>query len=81
MIALLVVFAHCLYKHFFCGFFIIFWGYFSAVTWLKYCRYGVKLYYNQSINQSINYYRSPGGGRLFDMKAVSSYVFLRTYYV
>ena len=26
----------------------------AAVTWLKYCRYGVKLYsVNQSINQSI----------------------------
>ena len=25
------------------------------------------------------YYRPPGGGRLFDMKVVSSYVFLRTY--
>ena len=27
------------------------------------------------------YYRPPGGGRLFDMKVVSSYVFLRTYYI
>ena len=27
------------------------------------------------------YYRPPEGGRLFDMKVVSSYVFLRTYYV
>ena len=27
------------------------------------------------------YYRPPRGGRLFDMKVVSSYVFLRTYYV
>ena len=27
-----------------------------AVTWLKYCRYGLKLYpINQSINQSINF--------------------------
>ena len=28
-----------------------------------------------------NFYRPPGGGRLFDIKVVSSYVFLRTYYV
>ena len=27
------------------------------------------------------YYRPSGGARLFDMKVVSSYVFLRTYYV
>ena len=27
------------------------------------------------------YYRPPGGGRLFDMKIVRSYVFLGTYYV
>ena len=26
------------------------------------------------------FYRPPGGGRLFDMKVVSSYVFLRSYY-
>ena len=28
-----------------------------------------------------DYYRPPGGGRLFDMKVVSSYVFLRNYYI
>ena len=27
------------------------------------------------------YYRPPEGGRLYDMKVVSGYVFLRTYYV
>ena len=32
-------------------------------------------------NKKIDYYRPPEGGRLFDMKVVSSYVFLRTYYV
>ena len=28
-----------------------------------------------------NHYWLPGGGRLFDMKVVSSYVFLLTYYL
>ena len=28
-----------------------------------------------------NYYRPPEGGRLYDMKVVSGYAFLRTYYV
>ena len=32
-----------------------------------------------SVNQS--YYRPPEGGRLYDMKVVSVYAFLRTYYV
>ena len=27
------------------------------------------------------YYRPPEGGRLYDMKVVSGYAFLRTYYV
>ena len=26
-------------------------------------------------------YRPPGGGRLFDMKVLSNYLFLRTYYM
>ena len=29
----------------------------------------------------IHYYRPPEGGRLYDMKVVSGYAFLRTYYV
>ena len=33
------------------------------------------------VDMQHDYYRPPGGGRLFDMKVVSSYVFLRTYYV
>ena len=28
-----------------------------------------------------NYYRPPEGGRLYDMKVVSGYAFLRTYYI
>ena len=28
-----------------------------------------------------HYYRPPEGGRLYDMKVVSGYAFLRTYYV
>ena len=28
----------------------------------------------------IHYYRPPGGGHLFNIKVISSYVFLRTYY-
>ena len=55
----------------------------SAVTCLKYCRYGVKLYpINQSINQSINYfcidsleeYRCEGNIRINeDMEVLFSY--------
>ena len=42
------------------------------------------IYYNSNLDRSfiiLFNYRPPGGGRLFDMKVVSSYVFLRTYYV
>ena len=36
-------------------FFLIFYIIKTAVTWLKYCRYGVKQYsINQSMNQSIS---------------------------
>ena len=81
MIALLVVFAHCLYKHFFCGFLIFIFLVFFRRYMAEILPIRRQTLYNQSINQSINYYRSPGGGRLFDMKVESSYVFLRTYYV
>ena len=40
--------------------------------------YDGDVYGNNDVN---SYYRPPVGGRLFDMKVVSSYVFLRTYYV
>ena len=33
------------------------------------------------VGMHIYYYRPPEGGRLHDMKVVSGYVFLRTYYV
>ena len=33
------------------------------------------------IERGLNYYRPPEGGRLYDMKVVSGYAFLRTYYV
>ena len=29
----------------------------------------------------LNHYRPPEGGRLYDMKVVSGYAFLRTYFV
>ena len=36
-------------------FFLIFYIIKTAITWLKYCRYGVKQYsINQSINQSLD---------------------------
>ena len=39
-----------------CNDYLFWWFCITAVTWLKYCRYGVKLHpINQSINQSINY--------------------------
>ena len=34
-----------------------------------------------SVSNGRPYYRPPEGGRLYDMKVVSGYAFLRTYYV
>ena len=45
--------------------------------YIFYCKQNFKL---KKI-KSAGYYRPPGGARLFDMKVVSSHVFLRTYYV
>ena len=42
---------------------------------------GPKSYSANHRKSYLYYYRPPEGGRLFDMKVVSSYVFLRTYHV
>ena len=34
-----------------------------------------------AVKYDTRYYRPPEGGRLYDMKVVSGYAFLRTYYV
>ena len=44
------------------------------------CR-GVTISHVTPLCCHIYFYRPPEGGRLYDMNVVSSYVFLRTYYV
>ena len=39
------------------------------------------IFLKSPIDYKISYYRPPEGGRLYDMKDVSGYAFLRTYYV
>ena len=56
------------------------------IEWIEYTRFYI--YLKQVLRsltatnaKSCTNYRPPEGGRLYDMKVVSGYAFLRTYYV
>ena len=54
---------------------------FMAVKWGKNDEQNGSWFNETSLNYCKNYYRPPEGGRLYDMKVVSGYAFLRTYFV